>query len=316
MQKFCTIITADHFPKAAVLCHSIRSFNNTAELYVLISDEKKNVHQRETEGMKLISVDLLSNYPLVDELYKKYAHINFDNFRWSLKPVFASYLLRTGLDKVIYLDCDMFFVNDFGFLFKELDKYDILLTPHWNNTNPSLNKNGFLSNFTSGLFSAGFFGANRKGLPALDWWANACHFMMGENIKIGVHDDQRYLDIFPVLFEDIHIIRHRGCNIGSWNVEESKRTLVNSEVLINEKFPVIFIHFDQMLATTILKGHDPLLKPYLDQYRNTFESLGYHLSDFISIEPYANPGALKKIKWTLMLRTRLKRFFYKLAESL
>jgi lipopolysaccharide biosynthesis glycosyltransferase len=316
MQSFCTIITADHFAKAAVLCHSIQSYDKDAQLYVLVADENKFTYDTESTNLKPVPIKLLSGYLMVSELYKKYAHINFDNFRWSLKPVFASYLLRSGLDKVIYLDCDMFFVNDFNFLFADLEQYDILLTPHWNSTVPSANKNGFLSNFSSGLFSAGFFGANKKGLPALDWWANACHFMMGEHIKIGVHDDQRYLDIFPVLFENMKIIRHRGCNIGSWNFEESKRSLVNGEIRINKEFPVIFIHFDQMLVSTILKGHDPLLKPYLDQYSHTYELLGYHLSGFITVEYYAKPGLLQKIKWTLMLRTRLKRFFYKLAESL
>ncbi len=83
------------------------------------------------------------------------------------------------------------------------------------------------------------------------WWANACHFMMGSHVNYGIHDDQKYLDVFPILFETTKIIRHRGCNIGAWNIEESKREIVNGTVLINREFPVIFIHFDGMMIQSI-----------------------------------------------------------------
>src|SRR5258706_4960312 len=318
MQTFCTIITAGYFPKAVVLYKSIRAFNKEIDMHVLVSDNKPVTGPAiDSEGLKIINTSELAGYPLVESLYKKYAHINFDNFRWSMKPVFASYLLRAGYDKIIYMDCDMFFVNDYNFLLEELDKYDLLLTPHWNNTHPLVDKNSFLSNFTSGIFSAGFFGANQQALTALDWWSNACHFLMGEHMDKGVHDDQRYLDIFPVLFEKTKIIRHRGCNIGAWNYEESKRIIVNGQVLINGQYPVIFIHFDEMLISTILKGHDEHLTPYLDKYREAFETSGYPLSDFIpKLGFYADAGLLMKMKWTLKLRTRIKRFLYKLAQSL
>ncbi|MCW3116776.1 MAG: glycosyltransferase, partial [Chitinophagaceae bacterium] len=185
------------------------------------------------------------------------------------------------------------------------------------NTNPLENRDSFLSNFTSGVFSAGFFGVNKKGLPALTWWANACHFMMGPHIELGVHDDQRYLDIFPVLFENTKIIRHRGCNVGAWNYGESVRSLVNGQVLIKGSYPVIFIHFDEMLIATILKGHDKYLLPYLERYRKYFEEEGYELSGFIrKLDQQTNAGLLLRMKWKIQFRTRIKKFLYKLAERL
>ena len=317
MNTFSTIITADYFPKAVVLYKSLKSFDKNVLLNILIADTKEINPQINSEGIKLSSIKQLVNHSLVKELYEKYAHINLDYFRWSLKSVFTNYLLQSGYDKIIYVDCDMFFVNNYNFLFDHLDNDDILLIPNWNNTNPLDNQSAFLSNFTSGMFSAGFFGVNKNALAAMDWWANACHFMMGEHIEEGVNDDQRYLDMFPVLFEKTKIIRHRGCNIGAWNYEESKRVLVNGELLINGKYPVIFIHFDEMLVSTILKGHDKLLLPYLEQYRNTFESLGYQLDKFLpAYTIYRNPDALMKIKWKLKIKTRFKRWLYKIAGSL
>ena len=318
MQTFCTIITADHFPKAVALYKSIREFNKEMTLHVFISDNGQDVKKGAgIEGIHITEANELSEYSFVKSLHKKYAHINMDLFRWSMKPVLASYLLRSGFDKVLYMDCDMFFVNNYNFLLEELDLFGMLLTPHWNNTDPLVDKNSFLSNFTSGIFSAGFFASSRQGLPALDWWANACHFMMGPHMELGIHDDQRYLDILPVIFENVKIIRHRGCNIGAWNYEESVRSVVNGQVIINDKYPVIFLHFDQMLISTILKGHDRHLAVYLEKYQKIFEEDGYRLSDFMTnLDRLTNPNVMMRMKWNLKMRTRIKRFLYRQAESL
>jgi hypothetical protein len=318
MYTFCTIITADYFPRALALYTSIAEFDSSMEFQVLIADDKPVAAISENlPNLKIRVLKELQKFPLLEELYNKYAHINIDNFRWSMKPVFASWLLEKGYTKVLYVDCDMFFVNDYNFLFTELDSHSFLLTPHWKTTNPLVDEQSFLSTFTSGIFLAGFFGANKNGLPALRWWANACHFKMMPAIELGVHDDQRYLDAIPVFFEKTKIIRHRGCNIGAFNYEESVRTIVDGQVMINGVYPVIFIHFDDMMVSGILKGHDKLLLPYLQQYEAAYKKNGHDLNFYIKkLEPLKNAGLLKRIKWNLKIRTRIKRFFYKLAQSL
>jgi hypothetical protein len=318
MQAFCTIITADYFPRALALYKSIAAYDEQAELHVLVADNKP-VHDisKQYPFIKLIPVSSLSHYYLVDELYKKYAHINLDFFRWSLKPVFISYLLENGINKLLYLDGDMFFVNDYHFLFSDLDSASVILTPHWKTNDPLADSASFFALFRSGIFTAGFVGANQKALPAMKWWAEACHFLMGEHPALGIHDDQRYLDIFPVYFEGTKVIRHQGCTIGAWHYELCKRELVNGEVMINGKYPVIFIHFEEMLVSQILKGHDPLLLPYLNQYKKVFEENGFVLNDYIkNIDLYSSATTFHRLKWKIRLRTRMKQFFFKLAKSI
>ena len=260
-KTFSTIITADYYPKAFALYTSLKKFDPFAKLQVLVSDNKAvTMALPPAEGITIINALELAGYSLVNELGDKYAPTNPDFFRWSLKPVFISWLLENGFTKVLYADCDMFFFNDYNFLFDELDGSSVLLTPNWINSDPLVDKESFFSLFTSGLFSAGFIGANRQALPALNWWARACHFMMGEHIQHGIRDDQKYLDVFPVKFETTKIIRHRGCNIGAWNYEECKRELVGGNVMINGVYPVIFVHFDGMMVQGILRGYDKLLR--------------------------------------------------------
>lgn len=318
MNTFSTIITADHYPKAYTLYKSLARFNSSIQLQVLLADDGAILNSAvKPEGIKVFTVNYLKDYPLVKELYDKYALSSMDFFRWSMKPVFVSYLLEDGFDKVIYLDCDMFFFNEYDFLFLELDQSSVLLTPNWINSDPSLDKDSYISLFTSGFFSAGFVGANRNGLAALKWWAEACLFMMGADIKSGIRDDQKYLDILPAKFEEINIIRHRGCNIGAWNYRECKRTLINGKVLINGEFPVIFIHFDGMLVQGILRRYDKLLKPYLEEYKKLFKESGYDLSGFIKeIDLHEKAGIITRLKWKLSFRTRMKNFLYKLSFRL
>lgn len=318
MNTFCTIITADYYPKALTLFRSLEKFDKKIQLHVLIADNKPAANNGLlTANIRLINAGDLAGYSLVDKLYRKYAHHNIDSFRWSLKPVFISYLLENGFEKVLYLDCDMFFFNEYHFLFSDLDHSSVLLTPNWINADPLRDKESFFSLFTSGFFSAGFIGANKKGIPALHWWANACHFSMGEHILHGIRDDQKYLDVFPVKFEDIKIIRHRGCNIGAWNMDESKRDLVNGKVVINGEFPVVFMHFDDMLVQGILRGHDKLLLPYLEEYQKTFEASGAKLAGFIkTMDTHIHPGLVRQLKWKLKLKTRFKQMLYKLSQKL
>ncbi|MES1219866.1 MAG: hypothetical protein ABUT20_30475 [Bacteroidota bacterium] len=318
MQTFCTIITADHFPKAVVLFKSLKEFNDEMTLQVLVADDGNILPGNAAlGGIKMITLNNLSGNSQFEGLYKKYAHINIDQFRWALKPLLLRHLIETGFNKVIFVDCDIFFVNKYDFLFDELQNSSVILTPHWQNINPLVNETTFISTFTNGIFNAGFIGVNSESLPALNWWAEACHFKMGALSDLGIQDDQKYLDIFPVYFEKTKILRHKGCNIAPWNNYICKRTLVNGQVLINEEFPIIFIHFNHVLIKEILKGHDNLLLPFLNKYKEMFEQEGFSIETFMKdFSNYAKASPLLRLKWKARVRTRIKRYFFRLAESI
>ncbi|HRQ49972.1 MAG TPA: hypothetical protein PLR74_05520, partial [Agriterribacter sp.] len=259
----------------------------------------------------------LNGYPLAENLYNKYAHINPDHFRWSLKPVLMNYLLETGFEKVIFVDCDIFFFNDYRFLFEALNRSAIILTPHWYNINPAINENDFLQLLTAGYFNAGFIGSSRRGAPALQWWADACHYRMGKHITAGIYDDQRYLDLLPLLFESVQILSHKGCNVGVGGNEGYERILVGNTLLIDGRYPVIFVHFYRSVIEQILKGYDPLLVPYFNEYKTVFEESGVPLQHFMgSLVNKLQPSVMIKLKWKWRIRTRIKNFLYRLANKL
>src|SRR5690606_37933999 len=123
---FCTIITADYLAYAIAQYDSLSQFNRKVCLHILVCD---NENRQSSSGLQFYNlVDFKTNEDC-KILLGKYGIS--DEFRWSMKPVFLIFLLKNKLDKIIYLDSDIHFFNDFSFLFVKLNSYKILLTPHW-----------------------------------------------------------------------------------------------------------------------------------------------------------------------------------------
>ncbi len=314
MTTYCTIITKNYLPLAKVLYLSLKKQNPDIILHVLVvDDEVKQVGG----NMKMLSLYDLSGSSFFKDIEKKYAHTNADQFRWALKPVLVGHLLQQGYEKVIFADPDLYFVNNFDWLFDLLDTHSVLLTPHWADLDIINSEDSVLSVLRNGLFNAGFVAASQKGLPAINWWAGMCHYKTEKKPELGIYDDQKYLDMLPVQFEHVHILKHQGCNLASWNIQTCKRELVDGKLLINKQFEPVFIHFAKDTIANILNRNDALLKPYLDEYIRLLSGNGFDLlKNLDDLSPAKYSSGFYKLKHNLRLRTRLKRFLYKLAEKL
>lgn len=314
MYTFCTIITADYLPFAKTVLASLKKYDEAATLHALVinGDSKSD-----NASLIINSVQEVMANPLFQQVENKYAYSNPDHLRWALKPVYMHYLLEKGFDKVIFVDPDLYFTSDYHFLLNELDKQGILLSPHHTVADPMQDEENFLMSFRIGLFNAGFVAASAKGKPALQWWAMACAYKIKQDTAAGLYDDQKYLDLLPVLFDNTSIIRHPGCNLGSWNMLTCKRSLSNGKLVINETYEPVFIHFNKETIIQVLNRNDQLLRPALDEYIQELSANGFDLLKNLDNLPlHKYDSALYSIKHKLRLRTRLKRFFYLLAEKL
>jgi lipopolysaccharide biosynthesis glycosyltransferase len=264
---FCTIVTKSHVPYAQVLHHSLKQFNEHIQLIVLVVDEDDVSLLRLPESnIQYYSINDLQGFGHTKALIEKYGKVNTDIVRWSMKSVFVEYLLFSGLEKVIYIDADIFFFGDYSFLFDLLATNNILLTPHWRTKNPKINEKDFTLLLTEGIFNGGFIGASQGGQEALSWWSDACLWDCSKNSEKGTYDDQAYLNLMPVYFEKVFILNHRGLNVAHWNRKENKRSILKGEVLLNGTDPVIFIHFTKSTIKGIT-SKDKLLERYFRKYK-------------------------------------------------
>lgn len=299
MKHFCTIITADHLYKALALYDSLVKYEEHTCLHILCIDDCPNFPSN--TGLRLYSINDISSIDSAKTIHAKYAK-HPDKLRWSLKPVFLYHLINTLKNKVIYLDTDLYFYRNFDFLFDLLNEHTVLLTPHHYSRDPTQAQNWFEANFRVGLFNAGFVGVSTQASALMEWWAACCAYRCEKNALRGTFDDQRYLDLLPVMDERVHILRHKGCNVADWNRQENPRQLKNNEVMLSGKDPLIFIHFNYTTIRSITQNKEPLLKAHLDTY---FKNLLQYKPDLALESMYGEDKFIDKLKykvWQIVTR--------------
>lgn len=292
VNHFCTITTASHLYKVYALAESLQQFGECT-LHVLVVDAGQ---QPAFNGCRFYGLQEIAGTPVAQTIIAKYKG-NSNKLRWSLKPVMLQWLLKQkAIDRVIYLDNDLFFYSAWQFMFELLQTHSLLLTPHYYKHDPTREQNWFEANFRVGLYNAGFVGASRQATGTLQWWAESCAYRCEKNAWRGLFDDQKYLDLVPVMEEKAHVLRHKGCNVAGWNQELCPRIKSGNDVLIDGKFPVVFIHFNNYTISELLNGIDSLLVPHYERYEAVLKKHKPALqrSELFSPQPFSD-----KLKFTL-----------------
>ena len=290
VNHFCTITTFSHLYKVQALADSLKAQRREFLLHVLVTNSNADISYSDCKFWKVADLKSELSASVILEKYSGKP----DKLRWSLKPVFLKFLLQREIGKVLYIDNDQFFYSDYSFLFDLLDQHSVLLTPHYYPNSPKKEQNWLEANFRVGLYNAGFVGANKNAANTLQWWADCCAYRCEKNSFRGLFDDQKYLDLIPVMDEGAHIVRNKGCNLASWNRELCERTTINGEVKISGEFPVVFIHFNPFTLREIAAGRDPLLLPHYNTY---VEALKKHKPDLGSEELVQALPLVDKMKY-------------------
>jgi len=278
----CTIITPDYLHYALALRDSIRETEfHDFHFYIFIAASSEECQLNVSdESTSCLFVDDLSKSEMGQAIHAKYFGVDMDKYRWSMKSVLMHYLLESKeVQKVFCVDCDINFYSSPQFLFDELNNSTVLLTPHYRASDPGVDMDNYVLSFTDGIFNAGFFGCNSSGMQALRWWANSCLHLCEKNAHKGQFVDQTHLNLLPVYFDGVHILKHRGCNVANWNMLECKReTQPDGTVKINGVFDVVFIHFTPTTIHGIQHGRDTCLQPFLDGYERRNKK---HFPEFV-----------------------------------
>ncbi|MDZ4667772.1 MAG: hypothetical protein SGJ00_07795 [bacterium] len=257
MLQFCSITSSSHLYKTYALAESLAVFGFS--LHVLVIDSFN--FAAKPHNVKLYPLQELVETELGAKMLAKYKHKS-DKLRWGLKSVFLLHLLN-DFEKIVYVDNDIYFYGDPVFVSELLDKHAVVLTPHFYLASSEKEQNWLEASYRVGLYNAGFMGVNRSGAEALEWWANCCLYNLKKAYQRGLFDDQKYLDLMPIEFDDVYVLKNKGYNLAGWNASnyELKRDLVNRMVKINE-FDLVFIHFAHISLTRFSRLAHPLHEEY------------------------------------------------------
>ena len=259
----CSVVTKSHLGFVRALVRSFRQRHPAGRAYVLVADEPEGFYDPKAEDFTVVS---LADLRLRDPRGFCFRYDSFSLCN-ALKPYLLLHLLRERHERaVLYLDSDMGVFGDLGPVFSLLQGCEVLLTPH---TVVDYPHDGAWPVrrvlLTSGTYNAGVVGVrdSPESQRFLEWWAAALEFECVDDPARGIFVDQRYLDLVPVLFRGVHVLRHDGVNVAHFNLHHRRLSRENGRWLVNG-VPLLLFHFTQV-DWPKLRFYSRVTRPFLTE---------------------------------------------------
>ena len=237
---FCTFFDNRYLVRGLALHESLsRVSTEEFELWILCMDAETYVLllSENLERVSLVKLEELEG--ACPDLTRVRGERGLVEYYFTCKPALISFLLKTNprVDRLTYLDADLYFFADHSLLNDELSASSIAIVEH-----------RFASNLQSlaitGRYNAGWISIKRDstGLDCVEWWRQRCIEWCYDTPDNGRYGDQGYLDEFRRVFGSVVSIAHKGANLAPWNIGNFSIGLVDGRVVVDDD-PLIFFHF-------------------------------------------------------------------------
>lgn len=233
-----TIASRNYLPWVRTLMASAEEHCPDCDLFFCLADDISTYQAAPSDGFEVIDCRHIG-IPCFSSFAFRYQVIEFNT---AVKPFALSWLIGKGYRKVIYLDPDILLYSSISPVTRALESNSIVLTPHMLSPLPRDGKQPDEAHIMhTGVYNLGFIGvANDVNTRAfLEWWSEKCLGACYDEPGNGLFVDQRYVDLVPALFNGVHILRHKGCNVAYWNLHE--RTSADGRIDCGGS--LVFFHF-------------------------------------------------------------------------
>ncbi len=252
MNHYCTYFDRGFLIQGLAMWRSLAGQDRDSVLWVLALDEFTAEVLREGGGTWLRLVRLEEVEAGDEELKAAKENRTKAEYYFTLSPCWPRWLLkkRPEIERVTYLDADLFFFGDPGVIFDAMDEAgaSVLVTRH---RFPS-----WLKHYEKhGVFNVGVLSFRRDevGLRCLDEWRKECLAWCYDRLEEGRYADQKYLDAWPetlggalLVLEDAEVNAAPWNWVGvKWEVGEERRgggSAPPAEVHVEGK-PLVVFHF-------------------------------------------------------------------------
>ena len=242
--NYCTLFESNYLTRGLAMYESLRKHSNDAfNLYILAFD--RAAYDLLT-ALKLPFITVISMKDFeTDALKALKKNRALNEYCWTCTPSLIKYCLdKYNLDFCTYLDADIYFFSDPSVLIKEMKSdASALITEH--RYTPQYDRTE-----TSGVFCVQFmtFNQTHESRLILQHWEKQCHEWCFARYEDGKMGDQKYLDIWPEKFENVHVLQNLGGGVAPWNVQQYSVEEGVDSVRCNVKqtnvdFKLIFYHF-------------------------------------------------------------------------
>jgi hypothetical protein len=226
--------------------NSLKKHTNEFHLYVFAFDDLCYEILKDLclDNITVISLKMLEN----DELLEVKKTRTRAEYCWTCTSSAIEYILiNYDLPSCTYVDADLFFYRSPYVLIEEMISCgkSVLITEHRYSKLASL-----LVRKKAGRFCVQFmtFLNNSESRRILSIWKKQCLEWCFNRYEDGKFGDQKYLDVWPGIYPDVHILAHLGGGLAPWNIGQYKiydnnGTFFGIEKASKKEFELIFFHF-------------------------------------------------------------------------
>lgn len=240
-----TSVTCNYIPKARVLAESVKRFHPEFVFHLVLVDEIPAWFRVEDEPFDAVIAFEDLGIPNSDQWLFKHSVVEACT---GVKGFALEKLLsRRDCLAVIYFDPDIVVMSRIEALLRDLEKYSVLLTPHL--TEPEKTLEAIYDNEFSvlqhGIYNLGFLAVrnSKDGRRFAQWWRDRLHDFCYDDIPRGLFTDQRWADLAPAYFNDVHVLRGPEYNVCTWNLTHRKvEGTFRTGFKVNGQ-PLAFYHF-------------------------------------------------------------------------
>jgi len=267
-----TIVAKPYLSFARALADSFRRIHPDIPFVVLLADETGGYFDPSGESFQVLRLAELG-VPRLERFRFQHGQ---QPLTYASTPFLLAHLTRSGFDRVVFIKQESLVLGDLTPLFDILRRASIVLTPHL--VSPLTRADRIereLNILQSGTFNVGILGVAATAVAGrfLAWWQDRVHAHCRHAVADGWHYEQRWLDLVPGFFEDVHVLRDPAFNVGHWNLPERVISIDGERVLVNGQ-PCRLFRFS---------GYDPERPRSLTRYssRLTAQNAGpaFHLFD-------------------------------------
>lgn len=287
-----TSFATNYLAKSRVMAQTVAAINPDIDVIALVADRFPDSIAAENEPFKHIWY--VEDYP-ADNISAWIFRHSIMELATAIKGWGLRRLLDMGYDYVMYLDPDCLVLEDPARIIDILPEgKSAAVVPH--TTSPADTDEEIrlieTSSLRHGIYNLGFLLVKNdaNGVRLADWWAARLDRYCVDDFENGLFTDQRWFDLAVGYFEFIHISRHAGIDVASWNV--GQRALArNGEGYTIDGDPLIFYHFSGVGPAGVHRWvrekfapSDPLVSELEFRYEQLLEKQGQ--SRLAKVKPF------------------------------
>ncbi|GMQ29571.1 hypothetical protein [Algoriphagus confluentis] len=319
---YFTLCSNNYIPFALSLGSSLQ-LNEGNSLFVIGLVDKVNSQLNYSLGRNSLLLPCFDiGCPEFEDMLSIYSIVEFNT---AVKPFYFEYLFSkfSDIDYIYYLDPDLYFYGTPKLLDRFSSDFEILLTPNLVHTamQPTV---GEFASLRHGMFNLGFIGLKRgiESFKLIHWWKERLRKYCLIDKCQGIFVDQKWMDLVPLYFEKVLVVKEFGWNMAWWNLSERNLLLNDSGFYVNTvDIPLLFFHFsgyrpvnsnltERISVLDSTYPHNKALIRLYDDYKNILLSNGY--VKFSSVQPglkFKEKKESKQSKVKRKIKKIIKKFF-------